>query len=400
MKLKTMAVALFAIALGAAGAAYMVWRNGAALHLDNAFVTGRVIRLVAPASGQVDMVALHRFTVLPAGELAFQVDGRVAADQVRSAELTLRAAFSEMGMDCLKLDSQAEKVKLSEHESRLAATKLADARSLLERGFISRRQVEQQEYDTQRAATSRQVEEMELHRLDFSAGQQVTGSRALAEAVGALRKALIARRQSEIRVGGDLFVYDVHVLPGQWVELGTALATVVPLDAIRVQANMLESQLKEVKLGQRAEVHVDGFARNEVLHGYVESIVPATAATFSPVQRNVSDSTWIKVGQRIPVIVRITDKLPLGRIMVGQSVDVTLQAGQVEAPAPPPAVPVATVHAAKFPADGAGWDIDREVDLRLRTMRHDVGRQLRLPGNCSFFREPPRAACRDGMACG
>jgi hypothetical protein len=163
---------------------------------------------------------------------------------------------------------------------------------------------------------------------------------------------------------------------------------------------MLESQLKEVKLGQRAEVHVDGFARNEVLHGYVESIVPATAATFSPVQRNVSDSTWIKVGQRIPVIVRITDKLPLGRIMVGQSVDVTLQAGQVEAPAPPPAVPVATVHAAKFPADGAGWDIDREVDLRLRTMRHDVGRQLRLPGNCSFFREPPRAACRDGMACG
>lgn len=345
----------------AGGTAYAVSQHGRAIHLDNAFVTGRVIRLAAPVSGPVEAVGMARFSVLPGGASAFRVNARSLSDRVSSAELSLHAALSEIGRDCLRLDSQAEKVDLTRIEAQLAETKLSDARRLMESGFISKRQIEQQEFDARKAATSHQIEVLERQRLHIATSGQPGSSRDLAEAVGVLRRALIEQHQATVSVNKDVFVYDVHVLPGQWVEQGAPLATVIPLEAVRVQANILESQLPMVALGQPAEVTVDGLG-DTVLRGHVESIVPATAAMFSQVQRNATDSTWIKVAQRIPVIVRITDPLPAGKVMVGASVEVSLLPGSAGRN---------LAAQAGTPGDGAAdaWDIEKELQERMRRLR-------------------------------
>src|SRR5207237_6642309 len=62
---------------------------------------------------------------------------------------------------------------------------------------------------------------------------------------------------------------------GQFVQAGTQLMAVVPLDAVYVVANFKETQLTHVRAGQPVELHVDSF-RNQTLRGHVDSLSPAS----------------------------------------------------------------------------------------------------------------------------
>src|SRR5437763_505924 len=66
---------------------------------------------------------------------------------------------------------------------------------------------------------------------------------------------------------------------GQVVQPGQPLMAVTSLDDVWVTANFKETQLRDMKPGQRADVSVDAYGRT--FHGHVDSISAATGATFS-----------------------------------------------------------------------------------------------------------------------
>lgn len=381
MQLKKQYLALSVVAITASAMAYGFLGNSTTTKLDNAFVVGRVIRLAAPMTGVVEAINLTRFGTLERGKAAFLISDSLAADRVRSAELSLRAAFSEAGQSCMKLGSQIEQVKLSKLAVRLADDRVADAQKLSASGFVSPRQVEQQQFDEQKARISHQRDMLEQRRLEIELSSAVPGSSKVVDAIEQLRQALIERRRSVVQVDSNIFVYDIQVLPGQWVEEGAQLATVIPMETLRVQANIIESQIGQVAIGQPAEVRLDGLGRQQVLRGHVETIVPATAATFSQVQRNTADSTWMKVAQRIPVVIRLDDQVKPGQVHVGQSAEVTLLPSKPAAQAAPTLVAAATT----LERD----DIDREIRRRLDKERDEVSRHLRLPKSCALFTPKP-----------
>lgn len=355
------------------------------LKLDNAFVDGRVIRLASPVAGKVESVNLTRFGVTRAGEVAFAINRQTAAEKVVSAEDALRVAFSEAGQACMQLGSQVEKIKLTGLTIELAHSKTADLQKLYERGFVSKRQVDEQRYEEEKARISSEMEKLEQKRLEMEIGRTVPGSARMTEAIDQLRQALIELHHSTIRVEHEIFAQEVHVLPGQWVDSGTLLATVIPVETMRIKANLIESQIGRVALGQPVDIRIDGMGKDHVLRGHVETIVPATAATFSAVQRNTADSTWIKVAQRIPVVIRIDDPAAAARVHIGQSAEVTflplpakLADGGAGAVAVRHAVaPVAGVH--------DDMDIGAEIRRRVDREREQVSRRLDLPKFCRLF---------------
>lgn len=378
------------ISLGAAltvlSGTYAVMRGPAAIKLDNAFVVGRVIRIAAPKNGTVEAINLARFDTLANGKIAFLVSDRSSADQVRSAQMALSAAFSEAGQSCMRLGSQVEQVKLSKLTLDLAEERASDARKLFDRGFVSQRQIEQQLFDTRKAGVALQVAQLEQRRLEMESSSAVPGSSKVVAAIEQLRQALIEQQRGIVRLHGDIFVYDIHVLPGQWVEEGAQLATVIPIETMRIQANILESQIGQVAIGQSAEIRLDGLGKQQVFHGRVETIVPATAATFSQIQRNTADSTWMKVSQRIPVVIRIDDPIAPGQVHVGQSAEVALLPQQPSAPVKPLEPGIVAPTAA--PAHERN-DINEEILQRVEKERNSVSRRLRLPASCMLFSTMP-----------
>jgi membrane fusion protein (multidrug efflux system) len=89
------------------------------------------------------------------------------------------------------------------------------------------------------------------------------------------------------------------VVVGLNVEPGQQLLTVVPLDEVWVTANFKETQLRDMKVGQRAEIHVD--STGQTLKGHVDSIAGATGPLFSLLPPENATGNYVKIVQRIPV---------------------------------------------------------------------------------------------------
>lgn len=385
---KPVALLLLALAALAALATYFAHVPDT-VDVDNAFVTGHVISLAAPVAGIVEAIHLEQSATFPANRPAFLISDRDALDKVAFAETALRAAFLQAGRACLQLGGQAARVRMKELETRMADAKVTDARHLAAQGFVSQRFLDQQVLNEKTARINNEMEVIEQRRLETLTTGALPVSDQLVNAIEQLRLALIARQRASVRVDSAIFVQDISVLPGQWVDVGAQLATVIPVEAPRVQANILEAQIGRVFVGQAARVRIDGLAQGAAFTGHVEAIVPATAATFSHVQRNNVDSTWMKVAQRIPVLIRLDQpaRAPLG-LRIGQSAQVELLA-QAQAPAParaaPPRLAAPAPALPREAADGAAVALENDVAARTEQAKNAVRQRLPGAGACTLF---------------
>src|SRR5581483_783779 len=114
-----------------------------------------------------------------------------------------------------------------------------------------------------------------------------------------------------------------NVQVGQIIQVGQPLISLVPLEAIWVTANCKETQLKNMRPGQHATIHVDAYDRD--YNGHVESIGAATGARFSLLPPENATGNYVKVVQRIPVRLRFEKgQDPQHLLRPGMSVEPTV----------------------------------------------------------------------------
>jgi membrane fusion protein (multidrug efflux system) len=91
-------------------------------------------------------------------------------------------------------------------------------------------------------------------------------------------------------------------------------------DSAYVEANFKETELQDMRVGQRAEVQLDSFP-NHVLRGHVDSIGVGTGSEFSVLPAQNATGNWVKVVQRVPVRIRLDGKPPVS-LIAGLSAEV------------------------------------------------------------------------------
>lgn len=96
---------------------------------------------------------------------------------------------------------------------------------------------------------------------------------------------------------------------GDWVQPGQPLLAVVPLHEVYVEANFKETQLKNMRIGQRAEIKADVYP-GYVYKGKVIGIRAGTGAAFSLLPPENATGNWIKVVQRVPVKILLDEPPP------------------------------------------------------------------------------------------
>jgi len=155
-------------------------------------------------------------------------------------------------------------------------------------------------------ARSRVVQADANHQYAETGPQQVSSSRARARAAIAdveQKRALL--EQAQLNLGYTKIVAPVSgevnktVVVGLNVQAGQQLLTVVPLDEVWVTANFKETQLRHMRVGQKAEIHVDSTGRT--LKGRVDSIAGATGPLFSLLPPENATGNYVKIVQRVPV---------------------------------------------------------------------------------------------------
>ena len=155
-------------------------------------------------------------------------------------------------------------------------------------------------------ANSRLAQADANHQYAETGPQQVSSTRARVRALIAdvqQKRALL--EQAQLNLGYTKIVAPVSgevnktVVVGMNVSDGQQLLTVVPLDEVWVTANFKETQLKNMRVGQRAEIHIDSNGRT--LKGHVDSIAGATGPLFSLLPPENATGNYVKIVQRIPV---------------------------------------------------------------------------------------------------
>jgi membrane fusion protein (multidrug efflux system) len=136
--------------------------------------------------------------------------------------------------------------------------------------------------------------------------QQVSSTRARARAaIADVQQKRAALEQAQLNLQYTKIVAPVSgevnktVVVGLNVQPGQQLLTVVPLDEVWITANFKETQLRQMKVGQKSEIHVDSSGRT--FKGHVDSVAGATGPLFSLLPPENATGNYVKIVQRVPV---------------------------------------------------------------------------------------------------
>jgi membrane fusion protein (multidrug efflux system) len=313
------------LALGA-GINRWLW-NQTHVTTENAEIGGDVVPALARVSGYVSAVAVDDNQAVKAGDPIVLLDDREQKAKLAQAEGDYAAALAMAGAKNRpgQADAQLAAARAQVAQAEANATRAhADAeryRALSARSVVSRQQLDAAVAADQAAAA----------QLDASRKQVLASQSALLGADARLQAAKAMRDQAALTLSYTRIVAPIsgvvakrNVKPGQYVQAGQALLAVVPLDDLYVIANLKETEIEHVRIGDEVKVTVDAYPGHPV-HGKVESFSPATGASFSLLPPDNATGNYTHVVQHIPVRIRIDGNGEAQKALRrGMSVQVTI----------------------------------------------------------------------------
>ncbi|MGE5199742.1 MAG: HlyD family secretion protein [Rhodospirillaceae bacterium] len=284
---------------------------------------------VATATGGVERSGAG---VAIAGKDVDAARARLTAAQARLRESQANETRAARDLDRMKQLIAKDEVSQQQYDGAVAAAEAARAAVEAARAMVAEGEQAVSAAESRRSQAVEATRQAEASlRSAGTAPAQVAVIRARAasaEARTAQARAILAQAELNLAytairapVAGVVSRKTVEV--GQVVAPGQPLLAIVPLDTVWVTANFKETQLTDMKPGQKARIRVDTYGR--AYDGHVDSIAAATGARFSLLPPENATGNYVKVVQRIPVkIVLDGPRDPERPLRPGMSVTATV----------------------------------------------------------------------------
>jgi membrane fusion protein (multidrug efflux system) len=341
---------------------------------DDAYVSADMTPLSTRISGTVRKMDVKDYQSVTAGQVLVEIDDdeyRAIVEQAKAGLAASQAALADnqaaKAIQQAKIQGAESMVAQAEAAVSAARAGVASTQPELERATLERNR--QEALLESKATTPKQLQsavadaarlsgQLASSQADLGRAQaSLASSRAQLEAEkrelsaldsrDAVYKADIEAKRAaitvaEVNVGYTRItaptngaVGQRHVQEGQLVSPGMQMVDLVRGDAW-IQANYLETQLANIRIGDAADIKVDAFP-GVVLHGKVEEIAPASGSQMALLPPDNATGNFTKVVQRIPVKIVLDPGHPLqGRLRPGMSTEVTVHASGKNASAGSP----------------------------------------------------------------
>ncbi|MCY4318773.1 MAG: HlyD family secretion protein [Alphaproteobacteria bacterium] len=330
-------VPLAAIAVGA----YAYLTGGRYVTTENAYVKNDIVQVSADIEGRVVKVAVRDHEEVRSGDLLFRLDPVPVEIRLARAEAELGMVRDELHSLRAEYDVATGELEVTEGELREAfeavryhKTQVQRLRDLQRRGAAARVKLEAAEHDL---AVARQGTEVVRKQAEVARKRM---RRVLAELGGALdapveshpmyreKEALrdAARLDLErtvVRAAAGGIVSNVKLQAGEYVESGKPIFSIIVGRQPWVEANLKETELTHVRVGQKATVVVDAYP-DVLWQAVVESISPATGAEFAVLPPQNATGNWVKVVQRLPVRLKLQERSGAPPLRAGMTVSASI----------------------------------------------------------------------------
>jgi membrane fusion protein (multidrug efflux system) len=360
------------------------WMTKGKQSTDDAQVEADIVPISARVGGVILTAKVHDNQLVKQGDVLFEIDpayldvevARTAAEleaakaqqaaadaQVaiveKSSSGTLTSAQAQLTGASASVRSAGDATRAAEASVARAKADLAQAtteltrtQGLLEKGAVTRRELEhaEQAHAVAKAAFDSANAQLEMARENRALSQarvadaqgrvtqsgpvdqQISAARAaslLAAARVKAAEAAAARAQldrgfARVTAPASGVISRLGAHAGQTVMAGQALLMLVPTQTY-VVANFKENQVGAMKAGDPVDIELDAF--DGTFHGVVETVSPATGARFSLIPPDNATGNFVKVVQRVPVKIQWT-KAPEVAMRPGLSAEVTVHVGE------------------------------------------------------------------------
>ena len=237
------------------------------------------------------------------------------ADLARYLPLMQKGEISKQQYDAAKANADATASALKADQERLAqAERNVD---------VAKAQLGAAKARVEQARAGVASAHADIKQVSMRAADAQAKLAKVEQARAALQAAELNLSYTEITAPIDGVATHKQVEPGQIVQAGQGLLVVVPLENVWVTANFKETQLRNMKAGQKAEVKVDTYGKT--FSGRVDSIAAATGSLLSLLPPENATGNYVKVVQRIPVKI-VLDPIPSRQAVLrpGMNVDATV----------------------------------------------------------------------------
>jgi membrane fusion protein (multidrug efflux system) len=289
--------------------------SGRYVATENAYVKADIVAIASRIDGRVAEVLVLENQIVDAGDLLFQIDPepfQIAVEMAEAEVLDTRneieARRAEFRQVAAEIEEARERVDFFDSQARRQ-------RQLQQRGIAAQAQLDEAEME--QMASRQRVSALQEKLRTVLAGLGGDPESAV-ELHPAYRAAEAERTMAELELGYTEvrapiagIVSRMRLQPGEWVEEGEPAFSIIDPASIYIEANLKETQLEHVGVGQQVEVEVDAYP-SHVWRGEVQSISPATGAEFAVIPPQNATGNWVKVVQRLPIRIRVEapDNMP------------------------------------------------------------------------------------------
>jgi membrane fusion protein (multidrug efflux system) len=308
---------------------YAVWWMIYARHFestDDAYVAGNVVQVTSQVGGTVLAINADDTDLVQAGKALVELDrsdAKVALDQ---AEAQLAQTVREVRTLFVNNGTLAANVKLRADDVERTTADLKRRQELAGTGAVSKEEVEHARNALQSAESALQAtrEQLNSNRV-LTDRTSVAKHPNVQRAAGQVQAAYLAYARATLPAPITGYVAKRSVQVGQRIAAGTPLLSIVPLNALWVDANFKEVQVARMRIGQSVTLHSDIYGSDVTYHGKVLGLAAGTGAAFALLPSQNASGNWIKIVQRIPVRIALDPaELEAHPLRIGLSMQITV----------------------------------------------------------------------------
>ena len=315
---KKQLIGVVAIGILLAGVVFFIWwvSKGRFIQTtDDAYIGGNITTVASKVSGYISAIEVRDNQSVKKGDIILRLDDRDYRANVARLEAKIKSSKAN-------LESIQATIAMQQSIIQSASETLAQSAA------ISQQIIDNARFDYQQvAAKERKAANdflVEKQRLAVLSAQEENVRASIEEVQAALTQALLDLEYTLVRAPIDGIVANRSAHTGSWVEGGTSLVSLVPVSELWVDANYKENQIAGMKPGMKAEIRAD-ILKGEVFHGHIESLSPATGASFSLIPIENATGNFTKIVQRVPVRIAFDDAKELKQLLrPGLSVTVSV----------------------------------------------------------------------------
>jgi len=304
---------------------------------DDAYVDGNIVLIASRVPGTVSQLFIQDNWIVKAGDPLLELDPRDFQARVERDRAQLERARQIV-------DQLFSQLSVADAGVKLADAQLLQARLDFQRAdaLHASKVVSQDYYDhaytaLKQAEANRLLTEQEVARSKAALGGNLQDHSRYArpiveQAQAELKTAELDLSYTRLTAPVNGIVTRKVVQLGHRIQPGQPLMSLVPVESLYITANYKETQLTDVRVGQKVDVEADTYP-GYVYHGHVDSISFGTGSAFSLLPPENATGNWVKVVQRVPVKIVVDEPAPADKqLRLGLSVDVAIDISDISGP--------------------------------------------------------------------